>query len=97
MLLSPISDLLKLSVIYSNGFNRHNATVIANGHSELALHACSTGPTSPKLKAPPLLINVKLVASPESKGLNKFPSPSTGMCDIRLDLLYLSRVPAREP
>ena len=73
------------------------AIINANGHSELDLHAYSTGETSPNVKLPLLFINVKSCARPESNGLNKFPSRSTGMCDSKLGRIYLVYVPARSP
>ena len=92
-----VSDLLNVSVMYSNGFNKHRANTTAKGHSELALHADSTGPVSPNIKGPLLLMSVKLPANPEFNGLSKLPSPSTGMCCIIDGRLYLSRVPALSP
>ena len=69
----------KLSVINSKGFIRHMAITTANGHSELDLQACSTGPISPNTNGPRLLISEKSCASPLSNGLNNTPSPSVGI------------------
>ena len=52
---------------------------MAKGHSELDLHAFSTGATSPKTKGPLLLIKLKSCAKLESSGLSRLPSPSTGI------------------
>ena len=70
----------------SNGFNREIAMIKANGHSELDRHAYSTGEISPNLNDPLLLIRVKFPAKPESNGLNKLPSESTGICFNKLGL-----------
>ena len=76
---------------------RHMAVIIAKGHSELDLHAYSTGDTSPSTNVPRLLIKEKFCARLESNGLNNFPSPSTGMCLASPGRLYLSGRPARTP
>ena len=95
--LSLVLDRSKLSVMNSNGFNKHIANTTVNGHSLLALQAYSAGLTSPNTNGPLLLIKVKLPARLESNGLNKTPSPSTGMWLIRLGRAYLSYRPARSP
>ena len=64
--------------MYSKGFNNERAITKANGHSELDLHAYSTGDVSPITNGPALLIKVKFPARPESNGLNSLPLPSTG-------------------
>ena len=84
-----VLDLSKLSVINSKGFNKHIAIIIANGHSLLDLQAYSVGLISPNTNGPLLLTKVKLPARLESNGLNKLPSPSTGMWSINDGRAYL--------
>ena len=71
--------------------------ITVNGHSELDLHAYSTGPMSPKTNGPLLLIKLKSCARLESNGLSRLPLPSTGICLSNPERLYRSCLPARLP